>query len=480
MTKRLPIGARLTLWYVVIFAAAQIVFGGLMWVTLRHHLYEIVDETLRDQSEDLRNFLVTQKEDATLAKLRDEATEEYGGEHAGEYLELLDEQGNLIFRSQGMDASSWPKDMPVGSAKGVSINRKQGNKSLRFWVGSIEAQGHVYQARIGTPIGEVKKTLSAFQKYLWMMAPIVLLVAAGVGYWLSRRALEPVDRLTRAARLIGGGSLNARLDVAKTGDELERLAETLNDMLERIEASFRRISEFTADASHELRTPVSLIRTEAEVALRRSREPEEYRIALEHILAETERTTRLLEQMLALARTDSGREFLEISDVNLKAVSDQAAEAWDGVVRSKDLTLRCDLSAAVVQVRGDEAALRRVVDILLDNAVKYSKERGTISLTLRENNGYAVLAVQDDGIGIPAEEQNKIFERFYRVDKARSRSHGGAGLGLAIAAWIVAQHRGTITVESVVGKGSRFEVRLPDVTTVPIASAERVASSVSP
>lgn len=479
MTRRLPIGVRLTLWYVAIFATAQIVFGGLMWVTLRHHLYEMVDENLENQAEDLRNFLLSQKKDATLEKLRDEAAEEYGGEHAGQYLELSDEQGNLIFQSQGMEAGGWPKDLPAANANGVRVNHKVANKSLRFWVGSIGAQGHVYQARIGTPIGEVKKTLAAFQKYLWMIAPLVLLVAAGVGYWLSHRALEPVDRLTRAARLIGGGSLSTRLDVGKTGDELQRLAETLNEMLERIELSFRRISEFTADASHELRTPVSLIRTEAEVALRRSRDPEDYRVALEHILAETERTTRLLEQMLALARTDSGREFLEIRDVDLKAVAEQAVEAWEGVARSKEMTLRSELPLAAVRVRGDESALRRVIDILLDNAVKYSKENATISLSLRGNAGNAVLAVQDDGIGIPAAEQSKIFDRFYRVDKARSRSQGGAGLGLAIAAWIVAQHRGTISVESVLGKGSRFEVKLPDVPVARSVPVERAATPVS-
>jgi heavy metal sensor kinase len=452
----------LTLWYVAIFATAQVVFGGLMWVTLRHHLYEIVDDTLRDQSEDLQNFLQAQKKDATIEKMRDEVGEEYGGEHAGEYLELYDEQGSLIFRSEGMGPEGAMKEWPAATVKGVLVNRKLGEKPMRFRLSLIPAQGHVYQARIGTAIWEVKKTLAAFQRYLWMLAPLLLAVAAGVGYWLSRRALAPVDRLTQAARSIGGGSLGNRLDVAKSGDELERLADTLNGMLDRIETSFRRITEFTADASHELRTPVSLMRTEAEVALRRSRNPEEYRAALEHILGEAERTTRLLEQLLALARTDAGREFLEFRDLDLRLVVEQAADAWGGVVRAKELNLRFELGEAAVAVHGDEAALRRVADILLDNAVKFAKVQGTITLSLRSEEGSVVMAVQDDGIGIAPEEQKKIFERFYRVDKARNRSHGGAGLGLAIARWIVEQHRGTITVDSADGKGSRFEVRLPE------------------
>ena len=475
---RLSIGVRLTLWYVVIFATAQVVFGGLMWVTLRHYLYEIVDDRLQDQAEDLQNFLLAQKEDASLAKMKEEVQEEYSGEHAGEYLELFDERGGLIFRSAGMEADELSKALPEATTKGVHVDRRLGEKPMRFRVSLIPAHGHMYQARIGMPIWEVRKTLAAFRQYLLMIAPLLLAVAAGVGYWLSRRALAPVDRLTQEARSIGAGSLGHRLEVPKTGDELQRLADTLNEMLERLETSFRRITEFTADASHELRTPVSLMRTEAEVALRRSRNPEEYRAALEHILGEAERTTRLLDQLLALARTDAGREFLEFGEVDLKRIALQAGEAWGGVVRSKELGFRCELPEAGVIARGDEAALRRVVDILLDNAMKYSKEGGTIALSVRAERGNAVLTVEDDGIGIPAEEQPKIFERFYRVDKARSRSQGGAGLGLAIAHWIVGQHRGTITVESAVGKGSKFEVTVPEVVGAGRPTAERVGSAV--
>jgi heavy metal sensor kinase len=477
--KRLPIGVRLTLWYVAIFATAQIVFGGLMYVTLRSHLYDIVDDTLHGETEDLQNFLQAQKPGISVAKMQEEVAEEYGGEHAGEYLELYDQQGDLIFRSEGMGDGSWLKGLPPATTKGITVDHKVGKRPVRFRLSSIAAHGVVYQARIGTPIGEIKETLSAFRRYLWMIAPLLLAVAAGVGYWLSRRALAPVDRLTRAARSIGGSSLSSRLDVAQSGDELQRLAETLNEMLERIEKSFRRITEFTADASHELRTPVSLIRTEAEVALRRSRNPEEYRGALEHILGEAERTTRLLEHLLALARTDAGREFLEFRELNLKAVVQQAVEAWGEAVRSKELSLHHELPEGAVEVRGDEAALRRVVDILLDNSVKYANARGTIRLSLCAAGGSAVISVEDDGIGIPAEEQTKIFERFYRVDKARSRGQGGAGLGLAIANWIVGQHRGTIAVESVAGKGSRFTVRLPEITGKnPLPPVERVGSTV--
>src|SRR5262249_45114189 len=210
------------------------------------------------------------------------------------------------------------------------------------------------------------------------------------------------------------------------------------------------------DASHELRTPISLIRTEAELTLRRPRGVEEYRAALEHILAESERTSQLLESLLGIARADAGRELLDLQDIDLKLLVLQAAEAWTSAARSCNLVLHCVVPETGVLVRGDSTALRRVIDVLIDNAVKYAKERGSVVIRLYKRQGSVAVIIEDDGIGIPSEEQSKIFERFYRVDKARSRSLGGAGLGLAIANWIVHQHRGAIRVESIEGEGSKF------------------------
>ncbi len=172
---------------------------------------------------------------------------------------------------------------------------------------------------MGAPADDAVETLHLFRSYLLMFAPLLLIVAAGVGYWMSRRALSPVDELVRTAREVSGANLSSRLQKLETGDELQRLSDTLNEMLDRIEAAFLRVTQFTADASHELRTPVSLIRTEAELALRRSRGEAEYQEALRHILLEAERTTMLLEQLLSLARADSGRETLQMQPVDLRS-----------------------------------------------------------------------------------------------------------------------------------------------------------------
>jgi heavy metal sensor kinase len=289
----------------------------------------------------------------------------------------------------------------------------------------------------------------------------LLLAAASGGYWLSHKALSPVDVITRRARNIGGNNLSDRLEKLSTGDELQRLSDTLNEMLARIESAFLRVNQFTADASHELRTPISLIRTEAEIALRKMRGNEEYREALRHILLEAERTSSLVEELLSLARSDSGRESLHLAPLDLRPAVAETANEWRQMVESRNLQFTQAIVDCQFPVLADRKAVQRLLAILLDNAVKYTAPPGAIELRLQEQNGNAIISVCDSGIGIAKEDQERIFERFYRVDKARSRELGGAGIGLAIADWIVQQHRGSIAVHSSIGSGSTFVVELP-------------------
>jgi heavy metal sensor kinase len=467
--KKLSIGMRLTLWYLVIFAGAQVIFGAGMWFMLRHHLYDLVNDSLESQFEDLQNFLDAQKKEATIAKMQEEVSETYLIEHSGDYLELYGENDALIYRSTFLQAH------PVTLATSGDINRKISRnlqiegRPYRFTLQKLEANGHVYTATMGVPTDDVVETLVLFRSYLLAFAPLLFLIAGGGGYWLSRRALAPVDALVGTAREISGANLNSRLPKLETGDELQRLADTLNEMLRRIENAFLRVSQFTADASHELRTPLSLIRTEAELALRRSRGEAEYKESLRHILLEAERTTALIEQLLALARADSGREALNMHPLDLGETLRGVVESWRQVAAIRNLQFSANIEVLESFVMGDEAALHRLADILLDNAFKYTPSPGFVHLSFVQKGGSAVMSVQDSGVGIAAQDQPKVFERFYRVDKARSRAQGGAGLGLAIAQWIVAQHRGVIAVESQPGKGATFRVELP-ATSAPVRS----------
>ncbi len=461
MMRRLSIGWRLTLSYLAVFAVAQFLFGFGMWLILRHNLYEITDDALAGQVDDVQRFLEAQKKDASTAKLQEEVTEAYVLEHSGDYLQVYDSERDWIYRASFLQRMSFPPLAVDQLDRPVYEDKELGGKPFRFLSQNVAVHGRHFTVQTGLPTHEALQTLVLFRRYLAMFAPLILLAASGLGYWVSGRALSPVDALTRSARAISGTNLSSRLEQLHTGDELQRLSDTLNEMLGRIETAFLRVTQFTGDASHELRTPISLIRTEAEIALRKSRSEPEYRTALRHILLEAERTTSLVEKLLSLARADSGREALEIRPFNLRETVLKVASEWRIVAGPEALRFTEAITTSEVPVEGDETVLHQLLNILLDNAVKYTPAPGRIDLSLDQRDHKAVLRVADSGIGIAEDDQPKIFERFYRADKARSRELEGAGLGLAIAQWIVQQHHGSIEVQSAPGKGSTFVVELP-------------------
>ncbi|HXM66726.1 MAG TPA: ATP-binding protein [Candidatus Acidoferrum sp.] len=468
--KRLSIGLRLALWYLVIFLLAELIFGVGMWFILRKNLYDIADKTLRDQAADLQRFLEA-RTNVPISQLQAEISEDYKIERSEDYLQITEDNGNSIYRSQFLEEHPLPSFSPERLTKPHFETLRLGRQRFRVVTQRMDVNGRGYFVQIGHPLHEEMETLDAFRKYLLGFAPLLLLGASAVGYWLSGRALSPVDALARTARTISGHNLSSRLEKLHTGDELQRLSDTLNEMLQRIETAFLRVTEFTADASHELRTPIALIQTEAELALRRSRNDEEYRDALRHILQEAERTGKLVEELLALARADSGSEALNIRSLDLLGLLKESSSKWSQVVGLRNLELQDRLGSLHLPVMGDENALRRVIDILLDNAFKYTTPPGKVTLTAVERDGRVVVSVKDTGIGIAPEDQARIFERFYRADKARSRELGGSGLGLAIAQWIVQLHKGSITVKSEVGNGSDFRVDLP--AAAPISEVVR-------
>src|SRR5215831_6902184 len=311
-------------------------------------------------------------------------------------------------------------------------------------------------------MNEAFEALGWFRIMLALAAPILLIAASAGGCWIIRRAMAPVDEVSHAAPRISIENLSDRLQVPNTGDQLHRLSETLNAMLSRLEASVRRMTQFTADASHELRAPVSLIRTTAEVAvLKRNRPAQEYLEALDEILEESERTSQVVDSLMLLARADSGKECLECLPVDACTVVRSAAEQGERLARNREVDFRLDLPTNPIPIQADPEALRRALLILMDNAAKYTTRGGSIEVGLARRDGWAVASVADTGIGIGPQDLAHIFDRFWRADKARSREHGGAGLGLSIAKWIVDMHGGTISVESKPGRGSVFEIQVP-------------------
>lgn len=287
----------------------------------------------------------------------------------------------------------------------------------------------------------------------------VLLVGLAGGWFLCRRTLRPIERITRVAESISASSLSRRIDVSETESELGRLARVLNDAFTRLQESFEQQARFTADASHELRTPITVIYSQAEHALSKDRSAAEYREALEASFRAARRMKVLAEDLLTLARADAGQLVLNQAPFDLAQTAEDCAAILEPVAAEKGITVNLALRHAPVV--GDAERMAEVVTNLLTNAIKYTDRNGRIDLHVQPEGEAIVLRVRDTGVGISGEDQVHVFERFYRVDRARSREQGGSGLGLAICKQIVDAHGGSIRVDSSPGEGSTFTVELP-------------------
>lgn len=472
--KRLPIRMRLTVWYLVVFSVALCAFGASVWTLVRQRLYAEVGGQLQSRVSSIEHYMAAQREGISPARMSAELKEEYDAEDEGTWLQVIDQDGQWLYRSQVMAAAFPAASLPQNlSSKGKAWTAHVGRDRLRVIEKSIVVSGRLYTVQTAVVTNGVHHTLENLETVFFLLAPGFILIAAIGSYYMSRRALATVDEITAMARSIHDRNLDSRLPSLQTNDELQRLSDTLNEMLSRIEVSFKKTRQFTADASHELRTPLSLIRTEAELALRKSRSEEEYRSALQHILTESERTTELIESLLTLARTDSGTEILQLRPLRAVAFLRQVAEDWKPLFAEAKLRFEVMLPANEITVNADEATLRRLLILLLDNARKYTPEDGLVILRAQAGQGALAVSVEDTGVGIEAHHVPRIFDRFYRVDKARRRSQGGAGLGLSLAKWIAAQHRTRITVKSTPGEGSKFTFQLENAP----GDAPKAASS---
>ena len=290
--------------------------------------------------------------------------------------------------------------------------------------------------------------------------PLAMVIIAGGGWLLVRRALQPVEQITRAAEQITQHNTSERMPVARTGDELEKLSLSLNRMIARLDDALRNSIRFAADASHELRTPLTILHGELEMFAQETQLPAEARNQVFSMLEEVARLSKIVEQLFALSRLDAGEAQADWQCFDLADLARTTAEQMALLAEDKHIAINCDANEPV-QIEGDRARLKQVVVNLLDNAIKYTPENGSIQLSVNTLDGHAVLEVSDNGIGIPPEALPHVFERFFRVDQSRSSDSGSAGLGLSIVKSICTAHGAEVDVESAVRKGSSFRVKLP-------------------
>jgi heavy metal sensor kinase len=451
---------RLTLWYVLLLAIILAAFSAGIYSALRHSLYANLDDSIEARANDLLGIIRYEEGGPTLAGSLATDSPDLGEQ----FVRVYDASGNLTFDTSG-EAGTVPIQ---GSAVEKALAGRVATRSVsagggpfRVLVVPIERDGQVTGAlEVGRASDDVVNTLSTLLLILAIAYPGTLAVASLGGVFLAGRALSPIDRITRLARRISAEDLGQRLDLRLPDDEVGRLARTFDEMIARLDEAFRRQRQFTADASHELRTPMTVIKGQIEVALQRERDPQAYRQVLQAVNEEVDRMIRLVGSLLTLARADAGQIPITLEPVSLPDVVGAAIEQVQPLASRRGVDLQLS-SSRPVTLRADEDLILQLLLNLLDNAIKYTAAGGQVTVGWDANGRDVELWVRDTGSGIAREHLTRLFERFYRVDKARSRAEGGSGLGLAISRWIAEAHGGSISVESALGRGSTFTVRLP-------------------
>jgi heavy metal sensor kinase len=455
--KTLSIQSKLTAWYFIVLIVSFALFRVVALFAMQRGIEGAVDESLRDQTRGVRELMERELSSGYEA-LEGELRQHSEVQAEADLFQVSDEQGRWIYRSPLMAHYNLP--VP-GTGDRSTYDVQISGLLLRVLVTKFSVSGQTYQVQVAASMNDFYDAMERFKWVLLLSSPFLLAVASAGGYWMSRRALTPVDEIIKAAQNINSRNLSRRLIVPQSGDELQRLSETLNGMLRRLETSFNKITRFTADASHDLRTPVALMRTTAELSLLRSCTEAEYREDMTQILGEAEKTSVLVEKLMMLARADMGADTLQRAPIDLAESLQEACCEGCILAEAKHITFLENRICQAVIVDGDAHMLHRMFLILIDNAVKYTPSHGQIEISLRCKDESAIAEVRDNGIGIDPSDLPYIFDRFYRADKARSHESGGTGLGLSIAHWVAEAHGGSIEVQSTPGAGSAFQVWLP-------------------
>lgn len=472
---------RLTLWYSAVLAVVLICLAVLTYFLYWHNIAKRTDGDIRQLAQGFITTFNAELADENGPDVVKNATREAMQEHRfrNTWFVLVDDAGqvqqstldlpNVDTAKPGLTAELFSSDAFRALAAGASQRgelhtiprRKDRFRGLAL---PLPASGHTYTLVVLQSLRPQKEMMSDIRDtFLWAI-PMGLLLASMGGYFLARKSLAPIAAMTTQTRAISASNLGQRLSIANDRDELGQLAQTFNQLLDRLQASFEQQRRFMADASHELRTPVAILKGETEVTLAKAdRSPEEYRETLAILREESQRLAHITDDLFTLARADAGQYPLTIREAYVDEIASEALVRARSLALAKKINL-CSQIERDLPIQADEALLGRMLLNLLENAIKYSPAGSTVTLGCRRQGDSYEMSVSDNGPGIPAELQPRIFERFFRADKARSRADGetgGAGLGLSIARWIAEAHRGTLALTRSDSTGSVFTATLP-------------------
>lgn len=444
--RRLSVKLRVTLWFTAFMALLVAADLAILFVAGR----DMVSASLRNMLTEVvleNGQLLTVKDDGSLD------TEEVDSFDRGVYLTIYDQEGYPIYGR-----------MPLGYADQLPF-RDEVMQTVDDWylydqLISVPGYGEVWVRGVVSS-AEVGSTIDILFRLALIAFPGLILLAAGGGYLITVRAFRPVRQITETAERINSGSdLTRRIQLGTGRDEIYTLAATFDRMFDRLQSSFERERQFTSDASHELRTPISVMISQCEYALESALSEEDAREALETVLDQARRMSALIAQLLTLARADRGQVKLQLEQVDLSGLAQMAAEQMRETADRRSIRVETQIQPGL-SIQGDESLLLRMLLNLMENGIRYGRQGGCLTVRLRAQAGEIVGEIQDDGIGISQAHLPHIWERFYQVDEARSASREGAGLGLAMVQYIVRSHGGSICVTSTPGEGSVFTFRLP-------------------
>jgi heavy metal sensor kinase len=493
LLKRWQPGIRLqlTLCYTIVFAALFLIAGIFLYTNLQSSLVDSLDTELHLRAQQIADDIAEQNGTLQLRASTSELpgfdpedayqVNEPADVNFGTLVRVLNAQGHTFRVTPTFHALNVPPEsvsQPLHNMPWQGTVTTSHGQEVRLYSRAMTDENRVIAIiQVGVSLTQLHTTLQNITLELLMIAPFVLLLSAAGSYWLSARAFRPIDRLARTAQRIKDGDVKQRVPVPYTHDEVQRLAMTLNEMIDSLDRSLTRQRRFVSDASHELRTPVAAIRSMTDIALFEPMAQEKYTAVLRTINAEAERLGHLISDLLALARADEGQTRLEKEEVRLDVLIDAVAANAEPLANEKNITLHVHADKPVTTL-GDEARLIQMAMNLLDNAITYTPKGGSITLSVQEEHGQARLTVQDTGVGIAPKHLPHIFERFYRIDPAHAHTEqNNSGLGLSIVEWVVRAHNGTITVDSQPGKGSTFTILLPQAEKIAVSMPAAMTST---
>lgn len=456
----------LTLWYSVTLAVTLVVFSSFLYLVIRQRFYEEADRELLTVAEALASPTMEPFRNSAPSVI-DQVLEDFlGPKIADKYVQIFDGTGEVYSRSRNLKDVRIPltkRTLEAASHGKITYETvvAPGLYPIRSVFFPLFVDGRMNRiVYVGTSLAAETETLDGILLIFFISVPTALLLVGSGGWFLASRALKPVDLITRSARKITAENLSHRLEIVNPNDEIGRLAETFNQTLARLDHSFRRTRQFSSDVSHELRTPLTILRGETEVGLRWAKDPEEFRELLRSNLDEIKRMSEIIEYLLELSRIEAGEVPLNTQEIEMNELLQEMMPPLQEIARGQGVHITCTSQESVF-IRADRLRLKQVFLNLLENAIKFTPAGGEVAVTVETDMQNVRVAFRDSGPGIPAEDLPDIFERFYRVDKARNRAQGGLGLGLSVAKSLTEAMGGRIEASSELDKGSTFTVIFP-------------------